>query len=395
MKRFNIYFILVFALSFASSCIYEYQPEVKNAAGDIVIEGDINIGDLSEFSISYSLPMDSTGKTQSLEASELYVECEDGTKLDGIFGYVEDARYEGDMKIHYVVPTFLFNDLDKRYRLKVQLFNHLKRERRTYATDFLDVYQTPPIDSITYFVNPDSTRLSICVNTHSDNPVLKNYKWSYQEDWEVRAHMATQYYYDLQSDTVRKMTDYTNQNRYYCWGHNMSTEIILGNTDKLTENAIFNRRITEIVNTDRRLSFLYAIEVQQQAISDESYNYWNNVYKNSDQLGGIFSPQPNEMRGNIFCEEDPSELVLGFVNVSTVQKQRIFIDAKKLGIYDSGKHICERQLENDSRMWKEMYYWGMDVGHYDYIEGYYWYYKICVDCRLFGTKFKPYFWPAY
>ena len=52
------------------------------------------------------------------------------------------------------------------------------------------------------------------------------------------------------------------------------------------------------VNEDR-FTVLYSIQVQQRALSKEGYEYYLNVQQQNEEMGGIFTPQPSEIQGNI------------------------------------------------------------------------------------------------
>jgi hypothetical protein len=150
--------------------------------------------------------------------------------------------------------------------------------------------------------------------------------------------------------------------------------------------------IKTIYNTDKRLSYLYAIEVFQKGLSEEAYKYWETLLKNNDGSAGIFAPQPNEMRGNMFCADDPDEMVLGYISCCDTKSRRIFIDRVDHRIYKSEENCFQESKTVD--LWKSMYKSGWDVVDVDPISGeIFWAPRKCVDCRVNGTKNKPSFWP--
>ena len=57
--------------------------------------------------------------------------------------------------------------------------------------------------------------------------------------------------------------------------------------------------------------------VTQFVVSEENYRFWETMRKNSGSVGDIYSPQPGKPRGNIVCEEDRDEYVIGAVSCST------------------------------------------------------------------------------
>ena len=72
----------------------------------------------------------------------------------------------------------------------------------------------------------------------------------------------------------------------------------MGKTDHLESNTVYHK-LNTIHRTSDKISYLYYTEVKQMSISEEAYNYWSNLQRNSEEIGGIFAPQPSEMIGNI------------------------------------------------------------------------------------------------
>jgi hypothetical protein len=70
--------------------------------------------------------------------------------------------------------------------------------------------------------------------------------------------------------------------------------------------------------------------VQQQTLTTEGYNYWSNLQKSTEQLGGLFDPLPSEVSGNIHCISNPSEKVIGFFSGGSTEEKRIFLLPRQL-----------------------------------------------------------------
>ena len=143
------------------------------------------------------------------------------------------------------------------------------------------------------------------------------------------------------------------------------------------------------------------------SISKDAFTYWSVIMKNTNEVGGIFAPQPSELYGNIRCVSNPELRTLGYISAGTRTEKRIFVPARDIGIYvpplclplnlenypgypndpppsdfsfySSGYRVASQSLmdvleERDSRIIK-------------------WLPKTCVDCTTRGTKKKPSFWP--
>ena len=112
--------------------------------------------------------------------------------------------------------------------------------------------------------------------------------------------------------------------------------------------------------------------VGQFSITEEAYQYWETVKKIANPTGSIFDTPPAPIRGNIYNVNDPSELVLGYFEVSTVDTIRTWTNYaffKPMAVYDRCNELfpnlayrdpaccnCLYDLENGTT--SRPYYWG-------------------------------------
>lgn len=387
MDKVFKYIMSVMAALGLGSCIYPFTPEgVEEEVGLMVMEGDILLGEISTFIPSRSISLiNENERTHSVELSNIYIEAEDGTVTDSYsVEESEEDRFQNNLMLSYKIDTRNMTKLQK-YRLVFSVGD------KTYTTTWMDYVPTPPIDSITYSIPEDKQSLEIKVHSTGLDDSLRYFKYDYQEDWEFNTYFTQRMYYDPETKTVQEYEPGMVTN-YYCWNSSTSKEINIYTTENISENIIKDHIVKVIPNTDRRISYLYAIEVHQKGLSKEAYKYWETLLKNNDGSSGIFAPQPNELRGNLSCVEDPEEMVLGYVGVSSVQKKRIFISSTDHLIYRT-EHQCQ-QVTYEERLWDDMYKMGWDTVFYDEIEkAIYWAPRRCIDCRVYGNKNKPAFWP--
>lgn len=79
-----------------------------------------------------------------------------------------------------------------------------------------------------------------------------------------------------------------------------------------------------------KIGVKYSIQVKQYALTEDAYNYWTLLKKNTEQLGSIFDSQPSASIGNIHCVNNPTEIVIGYISAGTVTNSRIFISKNQL-----------------------------------------------------------------
>lgn len=138
---------------------------------------------------------------------------------------------------------------------------------------------------------------------------------------------------------------------------------------------------------------MYYVKVRQNSIREAAYKYFTNIQKNSEQAGGIFSPIPMEIQGNIRCVSDPDVPVIGYTEVSTTVKKEVFIPSPN-DLYEEPAFECYTLKEQYDEI-PDNY---MPYGFYNDPPGVEWFFygpKTCVDCRIAGgTKNRPAFWPT-
>ena len=193
-----------------------------------------------------------------------------------------------------------------------------------YLSDYEAVKVTPPIDSVGYKVQ--AAGLQLYVNSHDPNNKTLYYRWDYQETWNFHARYQAVFITDGKELKYRT----PDQQIYTCFGNHESSTIILASTAKLTQDVIYQNPLLQIDSTSEKLETKYSILVREYALTSEAYNFWQNLKKNTEQLGSIFDAFPSEVPGNIHCVTNPSEPVIGYISVGTVQQKRIFISETQL-----------------------------------------------------------------
>ena len=141
------------------------------------------------------------------------------------------------------------------------------------------------------------------------------------------------------------------------------------------------------------MSHIYCVQLSQVSLTEEAYRYWSTLKDNTTNVGGLFSPEPAEMRGNLVNIDDPDELVLGYISVTTRTHDRMFIDnyVTRFSRWRGPSYGFEYLFPEEYR---EYYGWQYRPAWYTESEKkWVWLPKECVDCRAFGgTKDRPSWW---
>ena len=359
-------------------CKEQYIPPVHSTNNTyLVVEGFINNGqDSTYITLSHTFTLNDTGVVRPELHALLTVEGKDNS--------VYPLQEWGNGQ-YGAVSLALNNALQYRLRIRTTA-------GKTYLSDFVDLKTSPPIDSINWKRTRDGVQ--IYANTHDPQSASHYYRWNWQETWQFHSV----YFATLQwlNDQLYPL----DSNPYYtCWDYAASTSILVSSSTKLTKDVIYEYPIELIPSGSWLISVRYSILVKQYVLSEDAYNFWQNMQRNTEQIGSIFSPQPSAARGNIHNVADSSEQVIGFLSAGTLQKQRIFITPDQIPNWEIGTYeICD---EFDSPL-DSLYFYlhaGYNLPVDQSTSGPPGALRVnlsantCVKCTLIGTNIKPSYWP--
>jgi hypothetical protein len=308
-------------------------------------------------------------------------------------------------------------DNSHQYRLSIKTTNG-----EVYESAYLPALNSPPIDSISFDTKGALTipGVNIYVTTHDPTGKALYYRWEFNETWIFHSNYASLFYSN--GDTVLLRNLVTN-NITDCWGNDTSSSILLGSTAKLSRDIIYKIPLTSIVSTSEKVEDEYSILVTQYALTADAYNFYTNLKKNTESLGSIFDPEPSQINGNIQCETNPLEPVIGYISVGSTSSKRIFIPNTRLPRWQTIPYYTNCKLEFDwqgtppqiccffdAGGYNEVNeYINYNIGHYSNpfiplqqllqfgnrgpVIGYTATTRPCADCTLRGSNKKPAFWP--
>jgi hypothetical protein len=304
MKKVLFYLPLIIAGTFIS-CTKPYNPIVTTTnANVLVVEGLINTGADSTF-IKLSRTVLISNATTANPETKAIITVENAQST--IYTLTEIAKGT------YASPG-LNLDNTKQYRIRIKTSNG-----KTYLSDLVVAKVTPPIDSVGFTLTGNG--MQIYANTHDATNNTRYYKYNYQETWQFHA----KYYSSYISNGSAVVSRTAAQQIYYCFGNDYSTNTLINSTAALSQDVAFQFPITTIDASSEKIESKYSILLTQFALTKEAYAFWENLKKNTEQLGSIFDAQPSQLVGNIHNVNDASEPVVGYISAGTVQQKRVFI----------------------------------------------------------------------
>ena len=386
----NKIFIIFLGLILTVSCVEDFQvPNTVSGRykSELVIQGRILSGEQSTFYLSMTSAFGDKTLSPAIEDAVITIIGQNGYETD-------TAEYD---RIHnqYTINTVSLPQ-NTLYAVKV-IYNG-----ETYQSDFQELQSSPEIDEITYKEQDDG--ISIHVSTHDAEDGRRAYMWTFEEDWEFHSDInifgAGPILYDekFYSGTAG------DNPYYYCWGHSDSYNIYIYSTENLKENRVLEYKLLDIPRTDIRISYIYSILVKQWSLSDDAYDYFRIQKLYTEESGGLFTPMPSEVEGNVKCTSNPDIKVRGYVLAATITSKRIFIYEEDLKIPSEYGNCNKTTPANysSSKDWQAS--WLARIGEGLAIalvpsggldDNSVLYEKNCFDCLATkgATKKRPDFWP--
>lgn len=362
-----------------TGCVEPYPPPVSDEeAGFLVVDAFLNSTTSSiEVTLSRAIPLSSTEQPLKEIFADVVLEDSDGNE----FPLTEQV-------LGTYVRTGLTVDLSKTYRLHIRTSLN---ER--YESDFIEIKESPIIDDVTWKAADNGVK--ILVDTHDDNNNTTYYQWSFEETYEQHAAFYSAYKYENGGAVFRPSTE----NIYACWKMEPSQNILIGTSQRLSQDIINDFPVTLVAKGSEKLYVRYSILVKQRALTKEAYEYFDMLKRTTEDLGGLFDPQPGQVTGNFRNSTDPKETVLGYFTGGSENEKRIFIKYSELPDhlqFTPGVGFCVQDslaLEDLPNFQAGAYLLVTGIYEGTLLVGYTFTETSCADCRRKGgITLKPSFW---
>ena len=381
-------YLIVSAFVLFSGCIEEYYPDDEVLkTGTLVVQAHLN-NKAGEQTLVIS-------RSSTL----IYPEFD---PLSGCF--VEVVNMEGDSRefIESAPGNYVFNHDDQFFRINEEYrLNFVTPGGRQYESEFEKIHPVAEIESIyyqleshpTYEQDVNEEGVQFYMDFEIEKESGRYLRWQVTETYEIHNPESEAWIFDV--DRRLKLLPDSSSWRT-CW-------ITLGIPEIFTldlghvEGEIYKKMPLNYVNTEtRRLNIRYSLLVEQMALSQSAFYYWQEQAKNTQSGGSLFESQPSLSPGNICNVDEENELVIGFFSVSGISERRVVIeDVPGLKIQKDLNYCKPGEYPKFLSYFPLAYlpvYMALEI-----VEGYRTFgevHKYCVDCRDYkgSTHIKPDFW---
>lgn len=385
MPRTKAVMTLVMLAFMLPSCIIPYEPHIDvGNVNKFVVSGQVT--DNNEFqtvSVSMASPID---EPQYIPVSGCFVRIFDDKGNEFEMHETEAGLYKGRIEATYLTPGTSF---------KVDI---LTSDGISLESDFDRMSECPEIDSV-YYIRKEfltdilgriTNGLQFYLDLNSGNIDSHFFRWEAIETWEHHAKYPRQWYWDGAINQIYP-PDYS---RTVCWSTQLVKNIYTLSTEGLVKNKYLMFPLEFVDNHTPRLVYGYSLLINQFALSEAAYSFWDQLRINSTEQGGLYEKQPLSIVGNLHNITNPDQAVLGFFSASSVKSKRIFVGPVKDLAFDytelcqpapltRGGFLAIKPREYPAYLMGDDNGWvGVRLSQF------------CVDCTSSGgTTSKPVFWP--
>ena len=130
-----------------------------------------------------------------------------------------------------------------------------------------------------------------------------------------------------------------------CWINEINNSGLNILSDFNLDGNMVNWPVAFIEDDGGRFMEKYLVNVKQQSLTKEAYQFFNVLNNQLSISGNIFDPPPATIRGNIISIDNPDESTIGFFRVSDVSNYSIYVERSVLE-----EHQRERVINDDCQI---------------------------------------------
>lgn len=371
--------LIVITVFLATGCKEIYKPDIiSSPVSYLVVEGVLNAGNgPTNIRLTRTFRLEDSARVRGENNASVTVEAKENNTTIPL-------NLAGDG--FYSSPN-LGLEYGKEYRLRII------SNGKEYLSEYVKARQTPAIDSLGFRETEDG--VVVHVSTHDPANDTWYYRWEFDETWEIRTYYHSEFKYVNGVVVERGPSDYVS----VCWKYDHSKNILVGSTVPFASDIMYRTPLLRIPRGDERLNIRYSMLARQYAIDKAGFAFYEQMKKNTEGLGSIFDPQPNELRGNIKCVTDPAEPVIGYIAASSVEEKRFFINRNQLSQWHYYQDCPSERIRNHPDSIAAAYAGGLMIYGGDYgvsaviPVAYFMSYPVCVDCTERGGSLqRPSYW---
>jgi Domain of unknown function (DUF4249) len=296
-------------LFFITSCIKKINPNIRNTAQKLVVDGGINTDTtIYKIRLTYSGSFSNTQSIslQTEDNAQVYVKDNNGV----IINFVTIGNgYYSTINNNYV------GAVGKNYQLFITLPNGEKYQ--SSAEKIANPVPVTSVDTIVKtndyinFIKPSYAQVYISVKDPAND--INYYRYS-GVGWHPRkATGVTCGFSCIKGE--------------YCLQYEEYNDLNINSDNGINGNQIIGQLCYK---SPIYWYGLHYVDVKQYSITREAYLFWKKLKEQQTRTGSTLDPLPSAVEGNIYNVNNPNELALGFFEASSISHYKVILKALSL-----------------------------------------------------------------
>ena len=376
----TILLFVLFVLAF-TSCINEYEYEVKEFDNVLIVQGLITNSD-EPSKVVLTRTVNLNDPDAILYESDAAVEISDNK------GNTETLK-ETSTGVFETSGLSIKGEIGNEYLLTIYT-----SDGSIYESDPVTLRPVPDIDSVyleykeiySYEDSKTTKGVSISVTTGEWEEDANYYlKWDYEETWKVLPRWWVE---DLSIPHIP------------CYNIALNSDINIANTALYTSSQINKKEILFIEKDSYKPFYGYSILVKQYSMNESVYQFWKMMEENIENEGFLYDKIPYNAISNIQCINDEKKRVFGYFDASGIVHKRAHFISPVFGIKFANEYDekCSMASGRETGFEEYLKRRNIDPDHIFIVaidDGWIFYTKQrwCVDCSVNSTTTeKPDYW---
>lgn len=320
----KIFYIISLFISL-QGCVEAFDAETQIFEGVLVIDALITDEEKQhQVLLSRARPFEQDSLINESNA-RVKVQGSDGNTYD--FQEIKNGKYQS-------VSVFGAKQ-NTSYQLEITT-----ADGKSYLSEMVLTPNEVEIDNI-YFEPEtnaaDEDGVAVYLDTGSSTIDSKFLRYDYEETYKIIAPNYDPFEFEIiddvaciDGDAFEVIIKERVEQQKVCFGTNTSTAVIQVSTDALSENTLSRFPIRIINKNDFIISHRYSILVRQHSQTLESFSYFEDLDAFSSSESVFTDTQAGFLAGNIKSISNSDEKVIGYFQVNSVNKKRVFFNYSDL-----------------------------------------------------------------
>jgi hypothetical protein len=309
MKKYSFFLFIVFLFG----CTEPYLLQTSDFEEALVVEATLtNEFKKQQIKLSKTYRLEASGP-EFIADAEIFIEDDMGNTYNFIEG---NQVYESENEFQAVA--------NRKYKLTI------KTGGKTYTSTQETLTTVNPIQSVEVSDQTINNVRGAEIKVKAFDPTnsSKYYRYEFEETYKIIAPRTSPVIGTVSIVSPINeliLTPRGPEEIRVCYSTELSNEILLQTTSNLSEDRI-NYTVRFIPVTNPIIMHRYSILVRQYIQNLAAFTYYSTLKKLSGDQSILSQNQPGFFSGNIKCDSNINEKVIGFFDVSTVSSERIFFN---------------------------------------------------------------------